>query len=110
MNELSVAEAIREAVLGVTGVLGVSPGVGYIEATYGRGAHVRGVGIALEGGRVAANVHLIVAATPLPALARRVRRVVSLTIEREARLPSGPVNLFFDSMILDAVAPEAHPA
>ena len=67
-----VAEAVREAVLGVKGVLGVSPGVGYIEATYRRGVHVRGVGIVAESGRVAANVHLIVEATPLPALRRLI--------------------------------------
>jgi uncharacterized alkaline shock family protein YloU len=110
VNELLVAEAVREAVLGVAGVLGVSPGVGYIEATYGRGIHVRGVGIAAENGRVAANVHLVVGATPLPALARRIRRVVRMTIEREVGVPSGPINLFFDHMILSAVVPGVPPA
>jgi hypothetical protein len=37
-----LAEAIRDAALGVPGVLDLSPGVGYVEATYGRNYSVLG--------------------------------------------------------------------
>lgn len=99
-DDVALAQAVRAAVLAVPGVLGISPGVGYVEATYGRGKQVEGVGVRTEHGRIVTNVHLIIAETPIPALARRARATIRRTIEGTSAELVGPINLYIDDMQL----------
>ncbi len=104
-EQVALAEAVRQAALAVPGVAGMSPGVGYIEATYGRNVEVVGVGISTHDGRVAAKVHLIVDVTPMRPLAKRVRAAIRTTIQCLSDLPIGPIDLYIDDIRLDAVPP-----
>lgn len=97
-DQVALAEAVRLSALGVRGVVAISSGKGYIEATYGRNVEVLGVSISMQGGQVSADVHLVVAETPIPALATRVRKAIRKTIRQYADLPVGPINLYIDDM------------
>jgi uncharacterized alkaline shock family protein YloU len=96
-----VAQAIRDAVLRIPGVAGLSAGLRYVEATYGHGVTVLGVGISVLEGQVEADVHVVATATPLPALASQVRQVVQGAIRQTAVLPPGRVNVYVDDIVLE---------
>ncbi len=93
-----LAEAIRAAVLGVPGVLDLSPGVGYVEATYGRNCSVLGVGVERQLDHIAVNLHVIVAEEPIHPLAHRIRQAVRARVRAEADTPARPINLWIDDM------------
>jgi uncharacterized alkaline shock family protein YloU len=105
--QVALAETVRQAVLGVPGVLRISPGNGYIEATYGRDVEVVGVGVSTQDGRVSVNVHLVVVETPMLPLAKRVRKIVRKTIRQHADLPVGPINVYLDDLEIASLPPES---
>lgn len=95
-----LAEAIRDAALGVPGVLDLSPGVEYVEATYGRNYSVLGVGVERQPDHIAVNLHVIVAEEPIHPLAHRIREAVRARVRAEANAPAQPINLWIDDMRL----------
>jgi len=101
----ALADAIRSAVLAVPGVLALSPGVGFVEATYGRNRAIYGVGLQREPGCIGVNVHVVVAEEPIPHLAQHLRRAVYARVQTECGLPAEPINLWIDDMHLGVYAP-----
>jgi len=95
-----LAEAIRAAALDVPGVLDLSPGVGYVEATYGRNRAVLGVGVERQPDHIAVNLHVIVAEEPVHPLAHRIREAVRARVRAEVDTPAQPINLWIDDMRL----------
>ncbi|MGH2447089.1 MAG: Asp23/Gls24 family envelope stress response protein [Chloroflexota bacterium] len=102
MNDVALARAAEQSALSVPGVLGISPGVGYVEATYGPGVEVQGVGIGHEDGRIVANIHVRVTNSPVPPLAREVRKRVRSALEAGSGLPVGPINVYVDDMAMES--------
>ena len=95
-----VAQTIREAALHVPGVIAMSPGRRYREATYGPGVTVWGVGISTQHGRIDADVHVVASVTPLPALAHRLRRTIQHALREISLLPVGQINIYIDDIVL----------
>jgi uncharacterized alkaline shock family protein YloU len=99
VDEVELATLIRVATLRVPGVLAISKGIGYREATYGPGATVDGVGVSVVAGHAWVNVHVIVADTPIPRLSKRIRRDIRKAIGRDARVRPGPINVYIDDIV-----------
>lgn len=97
---VALAEVIRDAALAVPGVLGISPGVGYIEATYGRNQAVLGVGVDCDEEHIAVNLHVIVAEESIPLLASRIRAAVRARVHAEVNIMPQPINLWIDDMCI----------
>lgn len=95
-----LAETIRDRVLRVPGVLALSPGYPYREATYGPGITVWGVGLSMQSEQVEVDVHVVAAATPLPVLAQEVRRVVQAAISETTVRAPGPINVHIDDIVV----------
>lgn len=98
LDTLALAVMVRETALAVPGVLGISAGRGFVEATYGRGAMVRGVGISSGERGVDVTIHLIIAQTPIPLLAFRVRQAIRHYLVSRTDLTSGSIDLYIDDM------------
>jgi uncharacterized alkaline shock family protein YloU len=99
-DSVVLAQAIRQAVLQVPGIVRMSPGRRYVEATYGPGVTVQGVGISMQTGQIEADVHVVATATPLPALAHRLRHAIRTALAQTTPLPLGPVNIYIDDIVL----------
>src|SRR4051794_40074989 len=93
-----VAQRIRDAALTVPGVVAMSPGRRYREATYGPGVTIWGVGVSTQFGRVDADVHVVVAPMPLLLLAAHLRRTIRAVLTYESPLPVGRINIYIDDI------------
>ena len=95
-----MAEVIRDRVLRVPGVLGLSRGSLFPEATYGPGITVWGVGLSLQSGQIEVDVHIVAAATPLRALAQEIRLAVQVAIRETTEHRPGPINVHIDDIVM----------
>ena len=104
MDTVELAQVILNTTLRVPGVVDISSGVGYTEATYGPHASVVGVGITLESDHTTVNVHIVAAETPLPRLAEQIRAAVRTAIGtagvREPRI----ITVFVDDIQMKGTA------
>ena len=98
MDDVTLARVIAHTTLGVPGVVRISTGVGYIEATYGPHAAVLGVGISGESDRTAVNVHIVAAETPLRRLAERVRDAIRAAAMNAGQAEPGAITVFIDDI------------
>ena len=98
---VALATAIQQATLMVPGVVRISPGRGYIEATYGPGTTVEGVGMGVYHDRLEVSVHVVVGPTGIPALARRLRGVISTVIRANTGYSAHTINLYIDDIVLE---------
>ncbi len=103
---LGLAEAVRAAALAVPGVVDLSPGVGFVEATYGRNTTVLGVGLDPGPQQIGINLHLVVTDEPIPALAAVIRAAVRARVELETGIRAAPINLWIDDMRFGDWTPE----
>ena len=94
-----LAQAIRDEVVRIPGVLALSPGRHYVEATYGPGVTVLGIGLSVLDDRIEADVHVVAAVVRLPVLALQVRAAARLAIYHTSALPPGPVNVYIDDIV-----------
>ena len=109
-SDIALAETIREAALAVPGVAGISPGRRYVEATYGPGITIRGIGVSRQHGRIRADVHVVAGVTPLPDLARRLREAIVAALQGATDVPVGAINLYIDDIALgDELTGGGHP-
>jgi hypothetical protein len=99
---VALAAAIRRAVLAVPGVVGISPGRAFVEATYGPGVTVHGVGMGVIHGQYEVSVHVITGPTPLPLLARRLRSTIGSIVQEHIGRPADMINLYIDDIALGA--------
>lgn len=101
---VALAAAIRHAILSVPGVVDMSPGRGFVEATYGPGITVHGVGMGVYDGKLEVSVHVVAGPTPLHPLARRVREVVATIIGQEIGRTAHTINVYIDDIVPNAAA------
>lgn len=94
-----VARVIRDAALQVPGIVAMSPGRQYVEATYGAGITILGVGVSLQQGQIETDVHVVVDVTPLPVLARRVRHSIETALRRTGLLAIDQINIYIDDIV-----------
>ena len=99
---VALAAAIQEAALIVPGVVAMSPGRDFVEATYGAGVTVHGVGMGVYQDRLEVSVHLVVGPTDIPALARRLRSVIRTVIREYTGQSADTINLYIDDIVLNA--------
>jgi uncharacterized alkaline shock family protein YloU len=98
MDDVQLARVILKATLGVPGVVGISSGVGYTEATYGPHTAVVGVGISAESDQTTVNVHIVAAETPLPRLAERIRAAVRIAVGTAGVTEPRIITVFVDDI------------
>lgn len=101
-DPVALAAAIQQAVLTVPGVVGISPGRSFVEATYGPGVTVRGVGMGVYSGRLEVSVHVVAGPTAIPALARRLRGVIGSAVRERTGRSADIINLYIDDVVLGA--------
>jgi uncharacterized alkaline shock family protein YloU len=99
---VALAAAIQQAVLAVPGVVSISPGRGFVEATYGPGITVHGVGMGVYNGQLEVSVHVIVGPTPLPPLFRRLRSTIGSVVQERTGREADTINLYIDDIALGA--------
>jgi uncharacterized alkaline shock family protein YloU len=98
MEDVKLAQVIANTTLGVPGVVGISSGVGYTEATYGPHTAVLGVGITAEPNHTTVNVHIVAAETPLPGLAERIRAAVRTAVGTAGLTEPRIITVFVDDI------------
>ncbi|PZR97866.1 MAG: hypothetical protein DLM70_18550 [Chloroflexi bacterium] len=101
-DPVALAAAIQQAVLDVPGIVGISPGRGFVESTYGPGVTVQGVGMGVYSGRLEVSVHVVVGPMAIPALARRLRGVIDSVVRQHAGRAADIINLYIDDVVLGA--------
>lgn len=99
MEEVELADLVREAALRTPGVLGISPGIGYREMTYGPGVTVEGVGVSVQNRRARINVHVVVANVVIPELALGLRREIRKVVRRDGRARTELINIYVDDIL-----------
>jgi uncharacterized alkaline shock family protein YloU len=99
---VALAAAIQAAALIVPGVVAMSPGRGFVEATYGPGVTVHGVGMGVYHDHLEVSVHLVVGLTAIPTLARELRRVIRTVIREYTGRSADTINLYIDDIVLEA--------
>jgi uncharacterized alkaline shock family protein YloU len=97
-----LAAAIQEAALIVPGVVAMSPGRGFVEATYGPGVTVQGVGMGVYHDRLEVSVHVVVGPTGIPTLAQQLRHVIRTVIRVCTGQSAETINLYVDDIVLEA--------
>jgi hypothetical protein len=102
--EVELAALIRDVALRTRGVLAISSGIGYKEATYGPGVTIEGVAVTIDSGHVKTNVHIVVAEAPIPELSLRLRRGIQKVLRRDGRTRPGRINVYVDDMELTALS------
>lgn len=98
----ALAAAIQQAALAVPGVVGISPGRSFVEATYGPGVTVHGVGMGVYNGQLEVSVHVVAGPTPLHPLARRLRRIIGSVVQERIGRAADTINLYIDDIMLGA--------
>lgn len=98
---VALAAAIQQAALQIPGVIALSPGRGFVEATYGPGVTVHGVGMGVYYGQLEVSVHLVIGSTAIPTLARRVRSVIRTVIREYIGRSADTINLYIDDIVLE---------
>jgi uncharacterized alkaline shock family protein YloU len=99
---VALAAAIQQAMLAVPGVVGMSPGRGFVEATYGPGVTVHGVGMGVYNGKLEVSVHVIAGPTPLPLLARRLHSTIGSVVRQSTGREANLITLYIDDIVLSA--------
>ena len=96
-DKVGLATAVRDAVLGVDGVAGLSAGGPVEVATLYAGGRVSGVRLGDE-----VEVHVVVGAVPIGPLGERIRAAVRAVLERAGA--DRPVEVVVDDVDLAALA------
>lgn len=97
-----LAAAIQQAALQIPGVIALSPGRSFVEATYGPGVTVKGVGMGVYHDHLEVSVHLVVGPTAIPTLAQQVRRAIRAVIREYTGQSADTINLYIDDIVLEA--------
>ncbi|GAC1404632.1 MAG: hypothetical protein NVSMB52_18500 [Chloroflexota bacterium] len=97
-----LASAIQEAALTVPGVVRISPGRGFVEATYGPGKTVQGIGMGRYDGQLEISVHVVTGWTPIPSLAQRLRRTVASVVSEYTGCSADRIDVYIDDIVFDA--------
>ncbi|GAC1643577.1 MAG: hypothetical protein NVS4B2_33260 [Chloroflexota bacterium] len=100
-DPVALAAAIQQAVVTVPGVVRISPGRNFVDATYGPGMTVQGVGMGVYTGRLEVSVHIVTGPTSIPSLAQRLRRVIGSIIHEHAGRAADTIDLYIDDIVLD---------
>jgi uncharacterized alkaline shock family protein YloU len=108
MDDVTLAQVIANTTLGVPGVVGISSGVGYTEATYGPHTAVLGVGITAESNQTTVNVHIVAAETPLPRLAERIRAAVRTAVGTAGVTEPRIITVFVDDIEMKGTTSMTH--
>ena len=101
-DPIALAAAIQQVVLTVPGVVGISPGRGFVEATYGPGITVQGVGMGVYNGQLEVSVHVVAGPTAIPALAQRLRHSIGTVVRERTGRSADTINLYIDDIVLGA--------
>lgn len=105
MDDVQLARVIVKATLGVPGVVRISSGAGYTEATYGPHVAVLGVGIAGDSDHTSVDVHIVAAEMLLPPLAERIRQAVRVAVMSAGRQEPDRVTVFVDDIEMKSSTP-----